>query len=276
MINKKGNITLLIIACVLTAIAIGFAAFAIYSGASSTENKTNQAGSNKENNSNNANNTSTKTQTNTKNDIKTEAKESIDKKSIDDEEKLVEEVKKIDDAQGNIYEKEVSNGIYNVKVPVINLTTKAATRINSEVETKYKEASSKGYYIVYSYYMYTGMVTLILDNTYNSGVHTYEVYNINLETGKQMKNEDLLEKLKVNKDEFIKKAKDAYKLKFEEVFKDLNKDSNEYKAALNNTLNNAANVLNNPMYINLEGKFAVYANITSVAGASEVYYLVEF
>lgn len=256
MINKKGNAALIVIACVLTVIVIILLVIAVVVLSDSGKVKNNKVSEQTEKKENN---------------ISKEDNETLE------EDKEIEEVKKIDDAQGNIYEKEVSvDGKYNVKVPVINLTTKAATRINNEVETKYKEASSKGYYIVYSYYMYTGMVTLILDNTYNSGVHTYEVYNINLETGKQMKNEDLLEKLKVSKDDFISKAKDAYKFKFEEVFKDLDKDSNEYKSALNNTLNNALNVLNNPMYINLEGKFAVYANITSVAGASEVYYLVEF
>ena len=162
-----------------------------------------------------------------------------------------------------------------MKIPFINLKKKAATRINSEVETKYKESSKNGYYIIYSYYMYTGMVTLILDDVY-SDKHVYEVYNVDLNTGKQMKNEDLCAKLKVNKEEFTKKAKEALTKKFEEINKDANKNSNEYKSALNNTINSVENLENNVMYINLEGKFALYGKFSSIGNSNTTYQLVEF
>lgn len=274
MLSKKGNVALIVIACVLTVIVIAFIVFMIYSGVSSTENNTNKNSSSTQNKVNNSNNSTSNTNSNvnTKNEVKNDSE---NKKEIEDEEKVVEEVKKIDDSKGTIFEKEVSNGSYNVKVPVINLTTKAATRINSEVETKYKEASSKGYYIVYSYFMYTGMVTLILDNVY-SDKHVYEVYNVNMETGKQMKNEDLLTKLKVSKEDFTKRAKAAYQAKFEEVFKGEDKNSNSYKSALNNTVNSVENIENQIIYINLEGKFEAYAKICSPKDSKEVYYLVEF
>ena len=265
MINKKGNVALLVVACVLTAIVIAFTVFAIYSGVSS--NQSNKTADNKSSSTSNSANNSKK-ETSTTSDVKDDSSNNTtDKKAIDEEEKLVEEVKKIDEAQGNIYE--------NNKIPVINLTTKAATRINSEIETKYKESSKNGYYIIYSYYMYTGMVTLILDDVY-SDKHVYEVYNVDLKTGKQMKNEDLLTKLNVSKEDFNKKAKEALTKKFEEINKDANKNSNEYKSALNNTINSVENLENNVMYINLEGKFALYGKFSSISDSSVKYELVEF
>ncbi len=217
--------------------------------------------------------TDTKEKTETKETTSTETKEKAD--ILKEEAATKEEVKKIDESKGKIYDvsMEVKPG-YTTKVPIINLTTKAATRINAEVEKKYREAN--GYYIVYYYYMYIGMISVILDYRYNSGAHTYEVYNVSSETGKEMTNEDLLTKLKVSKDDFLARAKNAYKAKFEEIHKDIDKNSEAYKKALDKTLKNAENALNEAMFINLEAEFAVYAKIAQVSGASDIYSLVEF
>lgn len=282
MDKKKGNTTLIVIAAILIILVIilviidaslGDKPNKTTSNTSVTNNSTSKENTSTISTDSSSNTSSTSTVTTDETTEKTDEKK---EEKIADDESAPEEVKKIDEAQGKIYEKEISLGTRTTKVPVINLTTKAVTRINSEIETKYKDGSSSGYYIVYYYYMYVGMISIILDYRYTNGSHKYEVYNVNFETGKQMSNEDLLAKLKVSKEDFLNKAKSAYKAKFEEVFKDVDKNSSPYKKALEATLKNAESALEDPMFINLEAQFALYAKIINVASNSEEFYLVEF
>ncbi|MBR1884508.1 MAG: hypothetical protein IJ809_06255 [Clostridia bacterium] len=256
---KKGNTILPVIAGVLIILVIIL--MIIYFSLDGSENV------NKKNNNSNADTSKNTTETSAGKDETTT--------KVDDENE-VEEVKKIDESKDKVYEKEISVNDRTYKAPVINYTTKAATRINSEIENKYIDAIKNGNYIVYSYYMYVGMISLILDYNYSSGANAYEVYNINSDTGKQMTNEDLCEKLKISSGDFLNKAKDAYKSTFEELYKDIDKNSNSYTKSLEATLKSADDAINAPMYINLEGQFAIYAKITSATSGLEEYHLVEF
>ena len=306
MENKRGNTTLIIIAGILIILVIML--IIIYSSlggddsskkvtnTSSTTNTSNTSTSVNTSTVNKQEETKTDTKVNTKTTVETETKTDANKdtktetktetktdtKTTEKETTKVEEdntpevVKKIDESQGKIYDKTETIGGWSQKVPIINLTTKAVTKLNSDVEAKYKDGPSNGYYIVYYYYMYIGMVSLILDYRYTNGTHKYEVYNVNSETGKMMSNEDLCTKLKVSKNDFLTRAKSAYKAKFEELFKNVDKNSSPYKTALEATLKNADNALSDPMFINLEAQFAVYAKIVNVSNGSEEYHLVEF
>lgn len=237
--RKNGNTVLVILACILSVILISLVIGAVYISISSEKTSKNL-----DTNENDLNNTQIK------------GKDEVDN--------IEEEVSKLDTAQGLIFEKEIKiNNSYNVKIPIINLTTRYATKVNSEVEEKYR-ACSGGKYIVYSYYMYADIMSLILDNNLSGGIHSYDIYNINTETGKEIKNRDLLKKMNMSEQDFIKKVKEACIKEVDknlEGYKDTYTDET-YQIALSKTLNEAENVLNKKMYIDHTGKLYVILNIT--------------
>ncbi len=246
--DKKGNVGLIIVICALSVIALICIIVTVYLLVTGDANE---------------NNISPKDET--KNKIEN---------NVVSEEDVQEEVKKIDEAQGYIYEKEISiDNSYNMKIPVLNLTTKYATKINEDVEKNYRDTNGK--YTVYSYYMYVGMVSLILDNKYNSGIHTYNIYNISTETGKEIKNEDLIKKLGISKEDVIAKAKVSAKAKFLEITPGIDENSERVKPCIENTIKEAEKIMDAPMYIDHTGKLCAVATIYQLAGATTCEYIIE-
>ncbi len=240
VINKKeGSTVLIILACVLSVVLISLVIGAVYISVSSE--KTNK---NLDSDENNLKDTQIKDE-----DVASDTPE---------------EVKKLDAAQGLIFEKEIRiNDSYNIKTPIVNLTTRYATKVNSEVEEKYR-ACSGGKYIVYSYYMYVDLLSLILDNNLGGGLHSYDIYNINIETGKEIKNRDLLKKMNMSEQDFIKKVKEAC---IKQVDKNLEGyqetyTDEKYQIALSKTLKEAENALDKKIYIDHTGKLYVILNLT--------------
>lgn len=237
--EKNGNVVLIILACVLSVVLVSLVIGAVYISISSDKKSEDLI--------------------NAKSDISIKENKMHEADDLEEE-----EVKKLDESKSNIFEKEISiNNSYNVKIPIINLTTKYATKVNSEVEAKYRTCV-RGTYIVYNYYMYKGMLSLVLDINLGNNLHSYDIYKINLENGKEIKNKELIEKLNLSKEEFIKSVKEACIIKFDDLIKEYKMVCTEesYQVALSKTLKEAEDALNKKIYIDHNGKIFIDINMS--------------
>lgn len=250
MKNKKGNIGLIVVACILSVLVIVCIIISVYLLVSTSHDYEVIPGVEQSNNENN---------------------EILE--GIIPADEFPEEVKKIDEAQGWIYEKEIDLNGAKYKVPVINLTTRYVTKANIEVEESYKDKKG-GKYVIYSYYIYSGVLSLILDNNYSSRNHTYDIYNVNLETGKQVTNKELLEKANITEQDLISRTKTACEAKYKELYKDATSDAN-YQANLDKTLKDVEKILENPIHFDHNGNLFVTVNIYQLSGANVNQYLIQ-
>ena len=250
MKNKKGTVGLIVVACILSVLVVVCIIIIVYLIVSTSNDNKVIPGEQ------------------TQNDENTPTLEGII--PADD---MPEEVKKLDEAQGWIFEKEIDLNGAKYKVPVINLTTKYATKANTQVEESYKDKTG-GRYVIYSYYIYSGVLALILDNNYSSRTHMYEIYNVNLETGKQVTNKEILEKANITEVDLISRTKTACENKYKELYKEATADAN-YQTNLDKTLKDVEKVMEKPMHFDHNGNLFVTVNIYQLAGAETNQYLIE-
>lgn len=163
---------------------------------------------------------------------------------------------------------------YKYEVPQINLKSKEVEKINKEILKKYEdiideinEEQKIDLWLSYKYYENDGILSLVMINHCDGGF-TIEIYNIEISTGKEIDNNELLEKIdditEKNLNDRILKAIDSsgiYKLTKgadEELIKEQqNKTINRYK---NISIDEVT------LYINEKGNLCAYLILYAFLG----------
>lgn len=181
--------------------------------------------------------------------------------------------------------KDSNNTSVSYKIPKININSSDATKINNEIDeeitSKVKEmiteineghtpATNK---ISYKFYINDDILSVITKSDYANDVELYLVYNININTGKSISNEELINKKGMTKEQFEEKLTSAVKSEFVNIYGYVNNwmNTQEY----NNTISASNCDANAQMiYLDESGNINVVAKIYSFAGADSYYYII--
>ena len=104
--------------------------------------------------------------------------------------------------------------------PIINLSgSPEIDDINTKVKSEFAEEDDEYCRSEYNYYLNNEILSLVITQ-YTTSSYYYEVYNINVNTGKVVSNGDLLKSKNIDEKNFLSKLKECYKSKFLEVHRD--------------------------------------------------------
>ena len=130
------------------------------------------------------------------------------KQNKDEEIKETYQVKSIDKKQDIVYT--LSNKSY----PIINISgSPEVDNINEEMKQNYVDKDDEYCSSEYNYYLNNEILSIIITQ-YTSSSYYYEVYNVNVSTGKVVSNTDLLKSKNVDETAFISTLKECCKSKF--------------------------------------------------------------
>ena len=123
---------------------------------------------------------------------------------------------KLDESKDIIYT--LSNQSY----PIINISgSSEVDDINAKIQEDDDKYTDVGFKYEYEYYLNNEILSLIrLDFTYGSSITRegyYDVFNINVNTGKVVSNSDLLKIKNIDEQTFLSKLPECYKNKFLEL-----------------------------------------------------------
>ena len=156
-------------------------------------------------------------------------------------------VAKIDETLGLVYSKSTKTGQdslnndYSYEIPVVNIDSDYAKKINSEVDEKYGQLIDDelnnieaGLTLVvtnvrYDYYIKDNVLSLVISATYPGQSTVFSVYNIDQYTGKEITSKDLMNIKLVEEATLAERKKAAFKVKFEESYGDRTTFSNNIK-----------------------------------------------
>lgn len=156
-------------------------------------------------------------------------------------------VAKIDETLGLVYSKKTQTGQdslnndYSYEIPVVNIDSDYAKKINSEVDEKYGQLIDDelnnieaGLTLVvttvrYDYYIKDNVLSLVISATYPGQSSVFSVYNIDQYTGKEITSKDLMNIKLVEETTLAERKKAAFKVKFEESYGDRTTFSNNIK-----------------------------------------------
>lgn len=190
---------------------------------------------------------------------------------------------------------EERNEEYTYDIPKINLESDDAKKVNTEIYNEYvneciqeEKNLQEGLGIVcmaidYKYYINSNILSLVVRwQSIAAGAESFNVYNIDVETGENISNEEIIAKNGLTQEQVVSKLKELYK---EACYENnmANKDKNDeyYSNALefyNNevlpyTLSDENCNINVPMFLDENGKINVVAYIGSMAGAGGYYHI---
>lgn len=123
-------------------------------------------------------------------------------------------VKPLDKTQDIVYT------LPNKPYPIINLNSSDVNSINIDIEQNYIEPNEP--YVFgseYDYYLNNEILSLVISNHFDSAVNTYDVYNININTGKVVSNEEILKSKNISEKTFLSKLPEYYEKKFSEEWR---------------------------------------------------------
>lgn len=113
--------------------------------------------------------------------------------------------------------------IYNFpdkSCPIINLNSPDVNSINIDIEQNYIEPNEPYYFgSEYDYYLNNEILSLVISNHSDSAFDSYNVYNININTGKVVSNEDILKSKNISEKTFLSKLPEYYEKKFSEIWR---------------------------------------------------------
>lgn len=138
------------------------------------------------------------------------------KQDKDKEIKETYKVKSIDKSQDIVYT------LPNKTYPIINLSGSLEVEdINTQIQQKYEGDEYFQRTFEYNYYVNDEILSLVIgDYSYGSSVTKegyYDVFNINVKTGKIISNSDLLKSKNIDEQTFLRKLPQCYKNKFLEL-----------------------------------------------------------
>lgn len=191
--------------------------------------------------------------------------------------------------------KDGNNTSISYKIPKININSSDATKINNEIDEKIiseakrlvseiNKGSGAGIdKIFYNYYINSNTLSIVIQLDYDANdVKAYFVYNIDINTGKIIDNEEIIRKKGMTKKQFEEKLINAVRNEFVSGYGDINDwgatqgtTKNEYQEQYNKTISASnCNADIQMMYLDESGKINVVAKIYSLAGAESYYHIV--
>lgn len=190
-------------------------------------------------------------------------------KQVTTEEKKDEIENKIlylDDSKEIVYENEK-------KIPVVNIDSKYAIAINNELSNiKIDENST----ISYSYYTNKNVLSLVFKQAYDNDYKYYHIYNIDIYTGNEINNINLLKIKEIDESQFSDLASN--------IFKDIIKDDLTVIAKSDSSLKDKHQARYNlsiskenfevtkvPMYLNKNNNLVINVDHYALAGGDAPY-----
>ena len=183
---------------------------------------------------------------------------------------------------------EAFNGGPSYYVPKININSEDAKKINKENEEMieeikkgleiYKESGDVGFdlrHVDYRYFINGDVLSLVIAKT--SEYYTkYEVYNLSISTGKQLKNEELLKTKQITVEEFENNLPKVFGEFFEEYYKQMDKEDEFYKEQYNRTIAKENCTINNQIFLGEEGEINVIGTIYALAGGNAYAHIIRY
>ena len=173
------------------------------------------------------------------------------------------------------------------KVPKININSEDVAKINSEIESKVTTKAKKAindintsdytalFKVYYNYYTNNNILSILIGVVYDEELKDYITYNIDIKTGKQLSNEDILKVKNMTKKDFEEKlinaCKNIFLSKYGTVEKWIstqsNKDKKFYQENFDKTISSSnCNADNQNIYLDKNKNINVAAKIYSLAG----------
>lgn len=113
--------------------------------------------------------------------------------------------------------------IYNFpdkSCPIINLDSFDVNNINIDIQQNYIEPTEYTYTkSMFEYYQNNEILSLVITTAYDTGGYSYDVYNININTGKVVSNEEILKSKNISEKTFLSKLPEYYEKKFLEEWR---------------------------------------------------------
>ncbi len=214
--------------------------------------------------------------------ITEEVKENVENK------KMMKNISKIDSSKPIVYsvakyDATSSNWLGTFEYPAININSDDVKKVNAEIKERYgfKESDYKtqGYIIDieteesgYFYNINKNILSLVVYDGGNDSVWA-KAYNINLDTLKLMKADDLIKEKGLNKNDVISKAKEVANKKFEDAWANDKKQNpmltnmfsssniKEWKSELEKNINSLSQT-----YLNEKGELCILGEVIHPGG----------
>ncbi|MBQ9013239.1 MAG: hypothetical protein IJ094_06780 [Bacilli bacterium] len=179
-----------------------------------------------------------------------------------------------------------TNGYYkDKKVPVINIDSTDADKLNREIEEYVDKMSlesdyGEAYALSYEYFENKDILSIKMTITTFGSSRYYKTVNISTKTGKKVSNTDLLEMKKIKEGDFASILFEIYEkeqidngsidaVKTQSIYGD------EYTSVYDGTKNNIESTKINDfdMYLNKNGELCVVTDIYLIAGPERNFYI---
>lgn len=153
-----------------------------------------------------------------------------------------------------------------LKLPYVNISSSYADEVNKNISDMRLDAYADCNYLTY---LNDNILSLVIEGTmYSNGSRVYSVYNIDVQTGDRIYNEDILEYLGVTEEKYISCLPAAYHNAFLEKFPNISDIYDDYTKSeeQQNTVADANCTIDMPMYMGLNKALKVIGKIYSPAG----------
>lgn len=207
---------------------------------------------------------------------------------IEQEESIIGQIKIPNESTIYTYYETIKKGP-NFKIPKINIDSNDARKINDEIEEmvenaqQYVEDYNKNNiegggpsYIDYHYYINNDILSVVIEYSSGYDFMEYKVYNINVKTGKEYTNEDILKVKNISIDKFEERLSNTLGEQLKEEYKDIENEElkEQYKEIYNKTVSKEnCSINNNQLFLDDENDISVVAKEYSIAGAGRYYYV---
>lgn len=185
---------------------------------------------------------------------------------------------------------------YSYSIPKINIDSKDVENINNEIEEKiikevkkqikeYKKLKKENKNnqeevsyaftpcdISYKYYINDEILSVVIKFGFPYEYVEYTVYNVNIKTGKKIKNEEILGYKGILPENFSNKLPEIFGDFYKENSGNMNEENElyeEYKKQYERTISKENCNINNYMFLDNEGNINIVAKIYTMAGSGE-------
>ncbi|MCL2322612.1 MAG: hypothetical protein FWC47_10990 [Oscillospiraceae bacterium] len=218
------------------------------------------------------------------------------------------EIKKLDASKDLVYTSlNATSNEYSYDLPTINIDSTDVTEINRKIQkdylTKINEEitnDEQGLSVVmislkYDSYINNNILSLVIDHAISANdLHYYDVYNVDIYTGKSIDNIDLLKYKNIDETNFLNTLTELYKNKFVELYgsKDsyienlrnapsgwteegLKEQDAFYTEQYNKTIDANNCSVQTPIFLNSNNNISVIAKIYAIAGGDSYNYVLD-
>lgn len=182
------------------------------------------------------------------------------------------------------YEEPYSDNVNNsfqisYHVPKINIDSDEADKVNSEIyancmgnineelSTMEDGCSPVLVDVSYSTYVYGDVLSIVIEQRLDWDDYiAYQVYNVDIHTGKQLRNSELLGLVNIDQDTFINTARSCVYDRFKGEVQNYKNHVEEVLSLYKDTVNSDNIEINMPVFLDNDGNINIIATIYSVAG----------